>query len=189
MGKSPAFQLYVKDWLTDIDLQLTKGSTRCGWMNLLCHMLNVPEKGKLEKSFEDLAKLAGLTDDEMKQFFIDAEHHRFCDFQIEGIERNAKITHSDGVTLALRVTLCHKKITLINRRMFREQKTRVLNKLRQRKHRAKRRGHANVTAPSPIPSPRKRKRGARNSKVTRPDEPPKYKSAEQVLKEKGLPIN
>jgi len=125
MGKAPAFQFYVKDWLGDAELQMATSSTRGIWINALCFMWEAKERGKLTGKREELAKLLGSTNGDFEQFLEDSKRHRFGD-----------------------VTERSSFVTLINRRMYREQKEREITRLRVRKFRSKKKCNADVTPPS-----------------------------------------
>jgi len=237
MGKAPATQFYIKDWLTDPELRLACLSTRGIWIDLLCFMWQAKNKGELELTEEQIAKLTGANNGEVETFLAEAEEFKFCDMSRD-------------------VTKSHSKVTIINRRMSREYKAKENARLRKQRQRARRAGHKEVTPPSPTPSspssPKKREKpwpddffmdqkmkdyalknnidpnkidaffddfhnwalskGAtyidwkaafrtrvqkapelgkqflkfREPAIHKQDEPPKYKDANQVLKEKGM---
>ncbi len=124
-GKAPAFQFYVRDWLSDPELQMTSSSTRGIWVNALCYMWESRERGKLEGTVEELAKLLNSTNGDFDQFLKDIESHKFGD-----------------------VRICNKNVTLINRRMYREQKERDNTRLRVSRLRSNIKCNADVTPPS-----------------------------------------
>ena len=130
IGKAPAFQFYVKDWLSDPELQMTSSATRGVWINALCYMWESQERGKLEGTVDELAKILNSTNGDFEQFLKDVNNHKFAD-----------------------VTICNKKVTLINRRMYREQKERENTRLRVGKFRSNAKSNINVTPPSPSPTP------------------------------------
>jgi len=137
--KAPAFQFYVKDWLSDTDLQMASSSTRGIWINALCYMwggcnatCNI--KGKLSGTKEELAKLLRAVTHEFDLFLGEAERLKFAD-----------------------VTICNNVVTIINRRMLREQKIRENTRLRVRKFRSNIKSNIGVTPLSPSPSPIKEK--------------------------------
>jgi hypothetical protein len=155
MVKAPAFQFYVKDWLSDTQLRLTALSTRGIWIDLLCFMWEAPERGKIETTIENLMRMVGANNGEMEQFIKDANELGFCDILESNAKRNAKCNAN--------VTDCHKKITVYNRRMFRTEKQKEDNRLRQQRHRVKRKSNAKVTLHSSSPIKKeKRKKIFRN---------------------------
>lgn len=112
MAKAPAFQFYVKDWLSDTQLQMASFATRGMWINFLCFMWEAPERGKLTGSYQQLAKLIGATDNEIALFMADVKILNFCSY-----------AECDGI------------VTLINRRMNNEWKEKESAKLRMQKMR------------------------------------------------------
>lgn len=115
MGKAPAFQFYVRDWLSDPQLRLCCPSTKGIWMDLLCFMWESKNRGCLTGEKKMLAKMTGASEDEFDQFLSEAERYEFCDICVT----------DNGI------------VTVGNRRMMREQKTREQARLRQIRHRAK----------------------------------------------------
>jgi len=131
MGKAPAFQFYVKDWLTDPELRLASISTRGIWIDLLCYMWQSGNRGKLSVTPEQIVKLTGAKNGEVELFLSEAEKYRFCDIFV---------THN-GVS------------QIYNRRMYRDAKVREQGRLRQKKWREKNADNAEITPLSPSPSP------------------------------------
>lgn len=130
MGKNPAFQFYVKDWLSDPELQCVSASSRGMWIDALCYMWEAPERGKLTATNEELAKLLRATNGDFTQFMNDVKRHKFAD-----------------------VTMSNNEVTLINRRMQRDEKERNNTRLRVNRFRSNAKCNVNVTPPSPSPSP------------------------------------
>ena len=132
MGKAPAFQFYVKDWLSDPQLKQCSFSTKGIWIDLLCFMWDAPERGKLESTVNRLCKMIGARKSEFELFITEATELSFCDISVTG----------NGPS---------QDVTLINRRMNREVKQKENNRLRQQRHREKRVGHAEITQ-TPYPT-------------------------------------
>ena len=128
MGKNPAFQFYPNDWLGDNQLQMASTITKGVWIQFLCRMWWSDERGKIEGTREQLCILAGCTDDELSRFMIDNDTLNFAS-----------------------VTEANKKVTIINRRMEREERARKSNASRQQRYKD-RHSNASVTVPSPSPS-------------------------------------
>ncbi|MCK4859947.1 MAG: hypothetical protein KAS87_05255 [Candidatus Omnitrophica bacterium] len=148
-GKAPAFQFYVKDWLSDPELQKAHPTTRGIWINLLCYMWDAPDRGKLETNERELCQLGSCLLEDIKVFLSDAKRLDFCDISVT--------CHAD-------VTSSHADVTIKNRRMIREQYERQKARERKQKQRDKefeqkqikeksRTSHGNVTPPSPTPTP------------------------------------
>lgn len=137
MGKAPAFQFYVKDWLSDPELQCVSASSRGLWIDALCYMWEAPERGKLIGTVDEISKLLRATNGDFTQFLDDLKRHKF-----------ATVTFGDN------------ELTLINRRMFREQKDKENHILRQKRYKEKQKIDKEMTPPSssssPSPTPKKR---------------------------------
>ncbi len=148
MGKAPAPQFYVKDWLSDMKLNMCSHSTKGIWMDFLCFMYWEKTGGFIEGEEEELKKMVRATTSDFDFFLVEAERHKFCD-----ILRTSRRT-SENVTPIIRV---------INRRLYREEKKRENDRLRKRKQRVSNECHndipKNVTlytpTPSPTPTPKK----------------------------------
>lgn len=126
MSKAPGFFWYVKDWLSDPQLQMVSHSTKGIWIDLLCYMWDAPVRGELTATREQLRRLVHANEEDMNRFFDEVEMSRFC--------------HA--------VTECSGKVTLQNRRMYREEKAKNDHALRQQKYRDKKNSDAKVTPPS-----------------------------------------
>ena len=124
-GKAPAFQFYPGDWLRDTELHCASVATRGIWIDLLCRMFDSNDRGRLTGDVSTLARLAHCTDAEMKRFLEEAEVLHFCDV----------LRNRDG------------KITLTNRRMYREGLSRGNSRKRQQKYREKKGSNGEVTPP------------------------------------------
>ncbi len=148
MGKNPAFQFYVKDWLSDPQLQCVSASSRGIWIDALCFMWEAPERGRLTGTAEELAKLLRATNGDFTQFIEDLKRHKFAD-----------------------VTICNNEVTLINRRMIREQKERDNTRLRVKRFRSNAKCNPNVTPPSSSPSPLIKNNSNETLDVTLPKQP------------------
>lgn len=176
IGKAPAFQFYVKDWLSDPQLQCVSASSRGIWIDALCFMWEAPERGKLTGTAEELAKLLRATNGDFTQFMEDLKRHNFADVTVtekpcgnpveNDVELNKRAEkHAD-------IASCNKIVTLTNRRMFREQNTRENTRLRVRNLRAKPKCNINVTPPSSSSSPNIIKNKDLNLDVTLQIQPP-----------------
>ena len=134
-GKAPAFQFYVKDWLSSPDLRMCSCSTKGIWIDLLCYMWESRDRGEVEGMFPQFLKLTGSSEGELNVFFKEADLYGFCDV----------VTDSNG------------SITITNRRMSREEKSKKSNRMRQQKHRDNAKvtpdSNKKVTAPSSLASP------------------------------------
>ncbi len=126
MKKVPAFQFYIKDWLSDPQLKMASFSAKGMWIYLLCFMWECPERGKISGTKAQIMKVLGATEIELNQFLTEAKTLNFCD-----------VTKcNDG---------CNDNVTIINRRMHREWKEKENTRLRVQKFRGSVDGNDNVT--------------------------------------------
>lgn len=116
MGKAPAFQFYVKDWISDTQLQMASHSTKGIWADMLCYMWESTDKGKITGKEKQLGKILRATRVDFDLFMSELKTLKFGDL----------IKNGDGT------------ITIINRRMAREQDQRELARKRQQRFREKR---------------------------------------------------
>ena len=130
MGKAPADQFYYGDWLNDVELQAGTSNTRGVWMNLLARMWYSATRGELSGTQENLAKIANATQAEFDLFFQEAKTLGFC-----YVSRDP-----NGI------------ITIRNRRMFKKEKERVNNRMRQQRYYEKSRPNAEPNADLTPPS-------------------------------------
>lgn len=119
MGKLPAFLFYPADYYQD---------TRCltleakgAWMDILCAMWRTPERGKITLSMDEFSRVIGADLATTKCIIDTLCTRNICDFGV----------HENG------------DVTLVNRRMSREEKERNGNKERQAKLREKGGGDPN----------------------------------------------
>jgi len=113
MAKAPAFQFYVRDWLSDPELQSASCSSRGIWINALCYMWEARERGKLEGSVQSFARLLNCTEEEFQRFLDESQLYHFDELEIN----------------------LNGKVTLTNRRMQREDKKRFYHNKRQDRYR------------------------------------------------------
>lgn len=117
--KSPAFQFYVKDWLSDTELRMASPSTRGIWIDCLCFMWTAVEKGKLAGTVESISRLLSANREDVEAFLIEARELGFADVSEDG----------------------HGRVTVINRRLYRKQIERENARLRKQRQRESRQGH------------------------------------------------
>lgn len=137
VAKAPADQFYYADWLRDVELQMACSATRGIWMNALANMWFAEARGELTGTEEKLARLLNATDEDFSKFLQEAEALRFC-----YVSRK-----SNAVSQKYNAD-----VTLRNRRMYREGKKRISNKLRQQRHRVSRKSNADKTPDVTHPS-------------------------------------
>ncbi len=147
MAKLPAFQFYPADWLRDAELQMCSMSTQGIWINLLCYMWQQNERGKIRGTKQQFVRLVGCSESEFETFLAENEQHPFADISIEVCNRNETVCNANE-------TLCNEIVTVVNRRMLKEDKERKSSYNRVLRHREKKRQgeieicNANVTPPS-----------------------------------------
>lgn len=154
MAKAPAFQFYPGDWRRDTQVQMADMKVRGVWFEMLCCMWDSPERGKLEGKVDSLVRLLGCPTDTL----IDSlnEIYMLKIGQVSAVNGN-----QENVTFPLRVTDGNVLVTIINRRMFREEKDRNNTRNRVQKFRErqeKRKCNGSVTPPSSSSSSRKKER-------------------------------
>lgn len=137
MAGKPSFPLYPGDVLRSTDLRMCSWATRGIWCECLWHMHSAEYRGRLEGTKEELCRLIGCTLDELDFLLEENDRHGFCVAEICEQNRNASVTREN------------QKVTLINRRMYREEAAR--RKGRERIERW-RKGDSNATEPPSLPS-------------------------------------
>ena len=125
MGKQPAFQFYPGDWRRDTQVQMANMETRGVWIEMLCCMWDAPERGKITGTVFELARLLGCDEHVLNRSLNELKRLKIAD-----------------------VTNCHNEVTVVNRRMSREEKERDNARLRKQSQRKRERSHADVTPPS-----------------------------------------
>jgi hypothetical protein len=100
MSKAPAFQFYPGDYIQDT--RALSLAARGAWQDLLCFMWRSEEKGKLSYSIEGYSHLFGTSIEETKRVIDELVSLKICNT----------------------VTECNGNVTLINRRMVRDEKAR-----------------------------------------------------------------
>ena len=111
--------------MKDPALGMCSPSARGIYIDLLCAMYESDTPGTLTGTTEMLARLCRCSESEMQA-----------------------AVNELGVTKTLRVTHCHKNITLESRRLIRESKGKENNKIRQQKYRRNARCNEKVTPSS-----------------------------------------
>ena len=141
MGKAPAFQFYPGDWRRDTQVQMASMETRGVWFEMLCCMWDAPERGKLEGEVDLLCRLLGCDSHVLSNALTE-----ITKLKIGNVE--ARNGDGSNVTFPLHVTQGNIFVTVINRRMYRDEKQRKNTRLRVRKHRETKSSNASVTPPS-----------------------------------------
>lgn len=133
MSKAPAFQFYVRDWLSDPQLKMASHFSKGVWIDLLCYMWESPSRGELAGSEDNFCRMLGLTCTEFSTFIKEAETLNF-----------ASVTKSNNGGNA--------EVTIRNRRMVRDEKERKNNALRQTRFKSNAKSNGKVTVEVTPPS-------------------------------------
>ncbi len=120
--KMPWIKFFAGDWLKDPALSLCAPATRGIWMDLLCGMHELNSGGKLIGTRDQLARLARCTTEEMTKTLRDLS-----------ITKTANVSERNGI------------VTVVNRRMRRQDKLREQSNLRKMRFRQKRTRNAEGT--------------------------------------------
>lgn len=136
MAKAPAFQMYVRDWLTDTELGQCEPATRGIWMDMLANMWVAPLQGQLDGTIATLARLCRCATAEMDSALTEIE-----------------VTGTGQVTRNQNVTDHNPNITVVCRRMLRHAMTRKANRDKQQRHRDKLRREREAENNPDVPAP------------------------------------
>jgi len=123
MGKAPAFQFYPMDWARDMEEYPLE--IEGAWIRICCKLWWSESKGELTKTLEQWGRILRVDSDTARSI-IDT-------IKVEDIGD---------------VTERNKKITIRNRRMYRDYIDKENNRLRQQKYREKHQDNTKVTSPS-----------------------------------------
>lgn len=130
-GKPPRFHFEL--WLSDTALQSASASTRGIWINALCHMWGSGQ-GILIARWDKMLILLNCTTEELNRFIAENERFDFCDIKVEkDDEKDCKNVQKNAT--------CNDDVTLINRKLYREYRTRKLNSYRVQRHRNAKKTH------------------------------------------------
>ncbi len=124
MGKNPAFQFYPSDWSRDLEEHPLE--IEGAWIRICCKLWWSETRGSLTKSIDQWAKI-------LRSYQQDAE--RILKY-IEKEKIGDVITDNNG------------NITVMSRRMIRDEKDRENNTLRQRRFQDKKKYNASITEQS-----------------------------------------
>lgn len=138
-NKRPAEQWYTGDWYRAVDVQKCCAATRGIWRDAIDAMVNEQRVGKISGTRDELCRLLRCTAEEFQRFLDDNKGHKFANITI-------RKTQSRG-DASVTVTLCNEKVTIICRRLYRQQIEREQGKKRVQRYRQKHQtaGNANVT--------------------------------------------
>ncbi len=126
MNKMPWFKFYPADWVKGTRALTNK--EKGVWMDLLCYMWENKERGQITADWESLARMVGLEW-----------------LECEGVIRNMSRRGLFEIVESENLTEPNRNLTLISRRMERDENTRESNRLRQKKHYHNAQPNANLT--------------------------------------------
>lgn len=121
MGKNPAFQFYPNDWSRDLEEHPLH--IEGAWIRICCKLWWSETRGELSKTITQWARILRTDENETDNIISYLENEKIAD------------VHRNG----------NGYVTLMSRRMVRDQKTRELTRLRVFKHRNKEECNADVT--------------------------------------------
>jgi hypothetical protein len=121
MGKNPAFLFYPGDWTRDLDDHPLE--VEGAWIRICCRLWWAPQKGQLTLSLDRWASILRLST---------AETTRIINYLFSEKIANGKNEHNG-------------RVTIISRRMRRDEREKEFNKLRQKRFRKKHDNNAPVT--------------------------------------------
>ena len=134
MAKAPAFQFYVRDWLSDPLLRQATPLSRGIWIDVLCFMWEADQRGKLETTPLKLSRMASASIDEVNHFLNELVDLEFGDILTENTP-----------PFPITTQFCNEYVTIINRRMYADHKGKENTRLRVKKHRRKKVCNDDVT--------------------------------------------
>jgi uncharacterized protein YdaU (DUF1376 family) len=121
MAKLPWMKFFPADYL--LDTQLLTSSTRGVWMDIICHLWRAPTRGSLTLSVEQWSILLRVDEAELSRTFVELQRNGICNI-VTGVDRN---------------------VTVLSRRLVKEENTRNGAAKRMRAYRDRRNSYAAVT--------------------------------------------
>ncbi len=118
--KAPAFQFYVMDWAMDLSSHPLE--IEGAWIRIMCHLFRENNRGKKECSLIEWSRI--LRTDEINT------------------ERILRYLVTKNIA---NITFNNKLITVVSRRMMRDNKDRINNALRQTKYRESKKSNKEIT--------------------------------------------
>ena len=128
MGKAPAFQFYPGDWTRDLDEHPLE--IEGAWIRICCKLWWSETRGEIAKDLVQWARILRADEQKALDILIYLKEEKIAEIPTE---------------LPDDPSLCNGKITVISRRMVREEKERKNNRKRQQRYRDKAESNDNVT--------------------------------------------
>jgi len=126
--KQPGFYLYTGDWKKDPAVTACSPATRGIWLDLLCAMHDGDSGGTLSGTMEQLARIGRCSPAELAAALDELSTTGAAEVAYPSVTGNADVRPCNGI------------VTVTNRRMAREAKTRELTRNRVKKHRERANG-------------------------------------------------
>lgn len=126
MAKLPWMKFHSGDWLKDPALSICSPATRGIWIDLICAMHEFGQSGELQYTADQLARLARCSTAELTRAIDELKNTQTAD-------------------ILLHVTLGNTNVTVVNRRMKREHKSRESSRLRVSRHRRNAKCNGSIT--------------------------------------------
>ncbi len=124
MGKNPAFQFYPSDWSRDLEEHPLE--IEGAWIRICCKLWWSETRGKLTRTNEQWAKILRVYPDDAERILNYINSYKIGDVLPDS----------------------NKNLTVISRRMLRDEKDRQNNCLRQKRHYQKQKPNGDITADS-----------------------------------------
>lgn len=125
MGKAPAFQFYTGDWMKDAQLGKCSPATRGIWIDAMCAMHDSDRSGTLAGTPDQLIRVLRCSLAELRAAIAELKATGAAD-----------VTERNG------------SVTLVNRRMQRDYRERLMTRERVKRHRCNGVGNADVSPSS-----------------------------------------
>lgn len=159
MGKNPAFFFYPSDWSRDLEEHPLE--IEGAWIRICCKLWWSEERGKLSKTIDQWARILRVSIEEAGRILTYIQREKIGDVSPLGFPLGSQL--SDTI------------LTVISRRMYRDEKDRINNNLRQKKHYEKHKSNTNdntkLTTPSSSTSSSKASKDSLKTLKTKTLEP------------------
>lgn len=116
MSKLPFMQFFPTDWIRDT--RMLSPMARGCWIDAICTMWDSPERGVCHADVTGMSRMWGCTEDETFAVLEEFKRYNTCEVEIVG-------------------TGCHAAVTLMSRRIVRDENEREQARIRKNKQRAR----------------------------------------------------
>lgn len=150
MGKAPSFQFFPNDWMHDLDEHPLE--IEGAWIRVCCKLWWSETRGRMDRTLDQWARIFRTDNEHALKILVYLRDEKIA--EIPTVLTLVNTNNSGAIHEYL--TPAHKnitdKITVISRRMLREEKARQNNCLRQKRHYDKRKPNADSTERVTVPS-------------------------------------